>query len=142
MEYLTGMKALNVPCCLNTTGDWHLNCFNWNKNELVNSSSSIFKDYGIEKNKKLPNGKITNVANHIRACLDMLEQGAFTKVQGMKNDFICTDEYNEKIFSLVLKLQSSSDWVKINDFMKRECKLLWIQYLERMNGYDAETRKT
>lgn len=128
MEYLSGMKALNVPCQLNTSGDWHLWCFNWDDNELLNSSDSIFHEYGIEKNKKLPNGQVLNVANHIRACLDMLANGEFSLAQGMKNDFICTDEYDSEIFELVLKLKDCSNWLEIDKFMGKEYKMKWLNF--------------
>lgn len=131
MQYLSGRKALNVPCNLNTTGDWHFMCFDWSNNELLNSEDSIFKDYGIEYNKKLPNGLVLNVANHIRACLDMINNSEFSQAQGMRDDYICTEEYNEEIFNLVLKLKKNSNWLDIDNFMNREYKMAWLNFKKK-----------
>lgn len=128
MEYLSGMKALNIPCKLNTSGDWHLWCFNWDKNELLNSSDSIFHEYGIEKNKKLPNGEVLNVANHIRACIDMIANSEFNLAQGMRHDFICTEEYDDEVFNLVLRLKDNSNWQEIDKFMGKEYKMKWLNF--------------
>ncbi len=133
MQYLSGMKALNIPCALTTTGDWHLMCFNWNENEVLNTKNSIFKNYGIERNKKLPNGQILNVANHIRACLDMISNSEFANAQGMKNDYICTNEYNNEIFKNIIKLRNQSNWNDIDQFMCKEYKLEWINFKEKRN---------
>lgn len=136
MKYLSGMKALNVPCSLNTTGDWHLYCYDWEQNILLDSNKSIFKDYGIELNKTLPSGEVVPVANHIRACLDMLENGDFVNLQGMKNDYICCDLYNDEIFKQVMKLRKNQNWKEIDDFMSKEYKLSWINFKreESANG--------
>ena len=60
----------------------------------------LFKDWEIEPDHKIPDhpNKTYYVANHIRALLDLLELGNFTVAQGMKDDFICTDEYDEILF--------------------------------------------
>ena len=128
MKYLSGIKALNIPCNLDTTGDWHIFSYDWSNNQLLNSNNSIFKDYGIELNKTLPDGTTIPVANHIRACLDMLEKNDFTNLQGMKNDYICCDKYNDEIFKKVLKLKNSSNWMEINNFMRKEYKVSWINF--------------
>ena len=68
-------------------------------------------------------------ANHIRALLDLLYEGNFSVAQGMKEDFICTEEYDEEIFDKVLMLKSFQSWDSINDFMRKEYKDEWGNYL-------------
>lgn len=78
MEYITGFYALNLPCQLETTGDWHRHSLNWSKPNIKNSENSIFREYGIETNRDLSFAGLNskhNVANHIRACLDIIEAG-------------------------------------------------------------------
>lgn len=78
MKYVTLLHALNIPCRLDTFGDWHKEALDWRKIHVFESNDSIFKDYGIELNKTIPcNEEKYNVANHIRACLDMLDIGNF-----------------------------------------------------------------
>lgn len=133
MLYLSGIHALNTNCQLNTTGDWHSSALKWNvvNQRLVDSEKSIFGDYGIETNKNIPfvNEKTKyNVANHIRACLDMLAEGKFAELQGMRKDFICTDEYDNEIFEKVLLLKTQPNWNAIDAFMEKEYMLKWVNH--------------
>ena len=132
MKYLTGIHALNLPCKLNTCGDWHCSGLRWEKLSFKESEQSIWGDYGIETHKSIPFLSETdtyNVANHIRALLDLLYECDFTVAQGMKEDFICTNEYDEEIFGKVLMLKSHSMWSCINDFMQEEYGIEWKKYL-------------
>ena len=132
MIYLTGIQALNLPCKLDTCGDWHCSGLRWDVVNLRDIKDTLFGDYGIELNKKIPeHTEQYNVANHIRALLDLIEDGNFSAAQGMKNDFICNDAYNEEIFSMVYKLCSKENWDKIYDFMHKEYKRGWRSW---MNG--------
>ena len=89
MKYITGIYALNLICNLETCGDQHQSALNWQNIRLKESDDNIFKDHGIEFNKKIPEHNETfNVANHIRACLDMLIDRQFNSLQGMNKDFI------------------------------------------------------
>lgn len=131
MIYLTGMYALNTPCSLNTTGDWHRCCFDWTHPEYAESTGSIWGDYGIERNASIPMLGITgNKANHIRAILDLLAQSRFSEAQGMADDFICTNEYDLDIFNQVLKLRSAANWAKVCSFMYHEYQGEWRKFLE------------
>lgn len=129
MYYLSGIHALNLPCKLNTCGDWHLSSLQWSNLPLLNSENSLFGDYGIEKNKIIPeHTNHFNVANHIRALLDLLEQGKFAIAQGMNKDFICNDEYTEEIFSKVVLLKTNSNWNEIDIFMGKEYFAKWLAF--------------
>lgn len=130
MVYITGLHALNIECSLCTPGDWHMSALNWDNLKLKESKKSIFRDYGIETGRTVPeHAEEYNVANHIRAVLDMIEEGNFGVVQGFKEDFICNDKYTEEIFEQVLKLKDNSNWEDIKKFMGREYKLLWLDYI-------------
>ena len=131
MKYVTGIFALNLPCSLDTCGDWHSCSINWNNVDIRESNNSILKDYGIETNqsvKFLDKSKKYNVANHIRALLDMLIIGNYGYAQGMKEDYICNDKYTKEIFNQVLKLKTLDNWTGINKFMTHEYKMKWLNY--------------
>lgn len=126
MLYITGIHALNLECDLKTCGDWHTSAIQWENPTIMESDGSIYGDYGIEKNRTIPeHNEKYNVANHIRALLDLIQSGNFSLAQGMKNDYICCDEYNDEIFSQVYKLNKDDKWEKINDFMEKEYKRSW-----------------
>ena len=132
MIYLTGIQALNLPCKLDTCGDWHCSGLRWDVLNLRDTKDTLFGDYGIELNKTIPeHTEQYNVANHIRALLNLIGDGNFSAAQGMKNDFICNDAYNEEIFSMVYKLCSKENWDKIYDFIHKEYKRSWRSW---MNG--------
>lgn len=128
MKYISGKYALNIPCSLKTAGDWHHNSFPIEKANYFDSSNSIFKNYGIEKH--IINNKEYNVANHLRAILDLISTNDFEYLKGFKNDFIVVDDYNKELFKMVLKLRDNKNWVKINKLMKNEYMNEWINYLK------------
>lgn len=129
MRYLTGVHALNIPCNLNTTGDWHSSALQWEKLNIKESDDTLLKDYGIEEEKKIPTYSETfYVANHIRALLDMLIDGDFSNAQGMRKDYICNDKYNNEIFSKVMSFENLSNWNDIDKFMSDEYRLKWLNY--------------
>ncbi len=133
MKYVTGIFALNLPCSLLTCGDWHCSALRWNNVNLQESTETVFGDYGIETDKEIPEheGKY-NVANHIRALLDILVDGKLTLAQGMCKDFICNDDYSQEIFEKVLLLKDNANWKKIDEFMKKEYMLKWINYTKTL----------
>lgn len=134
MLYISYMHALNIPCKLETSGDWHWGAYKWKKFKLLESQNSIFKDYGIEKDKEIPfNKEKFNVANHIRALLDMIEAGYFKEAQGMNNDYICNDKYNLEIFKKVLMLKENKNFIDINKFMLKEYGKKWAEFLRKEN---------
>ena len=130
MLYITGIHALNLPCKLETCGDWHQSGISWDYPITRESDNSFFKEYGIEPGHYIPehNGQF-NVANTIRALLDLLYEGNFAVAQGMKNDYICNDKYTNEVFQKVYEMNNLNNWELINAFMKKEYKLSWIRFL-------------
>ena len=127
MVYITGVHALNLKCSLDTCGDWHQSSLNWINPPLRESSASIFGGYGIECNKLIPyNHDLFNVANHIRAILDMLSEGNLSYLRGMRNDFIGESQHVDEMLSLITKLKHTSHWNKIDSLMRKEYMLKWI----------------
>ena len=129
MKYISGQFALNLPCSLNTCGDWHSSALNWDKLSFKESGDSLFGEYGIEECSSVPehNG-VFKIANTIRALLDLLEEGNFAVAQGAKDDFICNDEYTTEFFNKVKLLKGNSNWGDINRFMEREYEMEWVQF--------------
>ena len=130
MLYISGHQALNLPCSLETCGDWHTSALRWDKLDLRESNNSIFKDYGIEECASVPyhKGKYM-IANTIRAALDLMIDSRFGVLQGLKEDYICNDKYTEELFNMVLKLKDEHNWENINQFMKREYLLEWCEFI-------------
>ena len=141
MEYITGIHALNLTCSLETPGDWHQSAIQWQKTRMRESDGSLFGTYGIEKNSKVPEHSGTFfVANHIRALLDLIEEGNFPTAQGMRDEFICNDKYTQEIFQKVILMKDLSHWQKISAFMGKEYMMQWINFL-KVNGYGTEMAK-
>jgi hypothetical protein len=133
MIYLSGIHALNLPCSLATCGDWHQTGIFWNHLSLQNTENSLFGEYGIERDKTVPeHSGVFNVANHIRALLDLLAQGKFSVAQGMNKDFICNDDYNGEIFEKVSMMKDMDIWKQIDRFMGQEYAAQWLVYKESM----------
>lgn len=132
MKYISGLYALNLPCSLDTSGDWHTSSLDWEKVQLLNTEDSPFGMYGIEHHPSLHGveGDFL-VANHIRACLDMLLAVDFPNLQGMNHDYICNAAYDEEIFHKVWELRVYPSWSAIKAFMEREYKMKWVRFQER-----------
>ena len=131
MEYITGIHALNLPCSLETGGDWHRSALQWERLRLRNSNESIYADYGIEQCTNVPENKgVYAVANHIRALLDLLELGNFIIAQGMNKSYIGNNIYTEEIFSKVSLLKVLPHWSEIDKFMRKEYYGKWLDYKE------------
>lgn len=139
MKYITGIHALNISCDLETCGDWHQSALGWEDLTIGDSSKSVFKDYGIELKKTIPNHtKTFPVANHIRALLDLLELGKFSVAQGMNKDFVCNDKYDNEIFEKVLYLRSNENWKEIDSFMGREYHGKWLDFKAHSGKLNTE----
>lgn len=136
MLYITGIHALNLPCKLNTCGDWHSTSIDWSSPNIADSEKGIYGDYGIEKNVKinfLDSNKTYNVANHIRALLDLMLQNKFNIAQGMRDGFICNDDYTNEIFKKVSAMKQCSNWKQVDKFMSNEYMMIWIQFKKANN---------
>ena len=142
MEYISGMHALNLECNLETCGDWHTSALNWQNITIRDSEKSIFGVYGIESDKYIPeHTEKYYVANHIRALLDLISEEKFGSAQGMRNDFIVTEKYDLEIFELIDKLikHSTTDKAsKIKEFMCKEYRLDWVNYMEGKYGLESK----
>ena len=105
----------------------------WNSMEKFDS---VFGDYGIEDNSSVPGHPGNHkAANHIRALLDLVADGAFGYAQGMKNELICNESYTPEVFSKLLLLKNSPRWLKIKEFIGKEYGVPWLHFL-REHGYD------
>jgi hypothetical protein len=134
MKYITGIHALNLPCSLLTCGDWHQSAIQWKEPRFGDTTQSVFGAYGIDHGVSIPgHTEKYDVANHIRALLDLLEQGVFSVAQGMNKDFICNSEYTEEVFDKVSLLHGVQHWPQIDRFMGREYAGEWLAY-KRRNG--------
>jgi len=107
------------------------------------SEGSLYGTYGIEKNSNIPEHSGTFfVANHIRALLDLIEEGNFATAQGMRDNFICNDKYTQEIFEKVILLKDLPNWQKISAFMGKEYMLEWFNFLEskgiEFSGYEQK----
>lgn len=131
MKYITGIHALNLECSLNTCGDWHQSSIDWKNIWFAESNGSIFGDWGIEKNtlnsivyRGVPH------ANHLRAIIDLMYLKNYRNyLKGFREDFICTDEYNDEFFEKVYMLHELKEWDEIAALMKREYMQLWDEFL-------------
>lgn len=133
MLYLSGIYALNVENTLNTCGDWHTSALDWSNIKLEESTNSIFGNWGIEMNKSIPEHKeLYNVADDLRAILDLMQKEEnLGYLKGFRDDFICTDEYNDIFFQKVFLLRNLKHWADINSLMEREFMFEWQNFLER-----------
>jgi hypothetical protein len=132
MLYLSGIHALNVSCKLITCGDWHAPALRWDAITLLESEKSIYGNYGIEPGKRIPESEgLFNVADHIRALLDLLCQGKYSVAQGMRDDFICNDSYTEEIFRKVAMQRNMENWPLTDRFMGKEYYSAWLNFKER-----------
>lgn len=134
MLYITGIYALNIEDSLETCGDWHTSSLDWSNIQLFDSEETIYKDWGIETGKHIPeHNEFYNVANTLRAVLDLMIIGETRYLKGFRNDFFCTDVYNIEFFEKVLKLRSLSNWEDIDNLMKHEFMFEWDNFIKRIN---------
>ena len=130
MEYITGIYALNLPCSLNTSGDWHRTAIKWELLKFRESRESVFGEYGIETCSCVPFHPGTHyVANHLRACLDLIEVGNFSLAQGMRDDYLCDNTLDQEVFEHILQLKDSERWEKVVRFMGMEYDTSWLKFL-------------
>ena len=143
MQYLTGIHALNIEDNTEDYGDWHTSALNWKNIQLVDSTNTILKDYGIETNKRIPeHDELYNVANTLREILDLMIEGKTKYLKGFRNDFLCTDRYNTEFFEKVIQLKQLSNWEDINCLMRTEFMSSWdIFLLEKGINNNKKSKK-
>ena len=127
MKYITGLHALHLPCSLETCGDTH-HLPDWKHPTVMSTATAFFGDWGLEWHE-IPGhrGKRIPVANHIRACLDMLEMRDYINLQGMNAVYLDAPCYNEFIFNQVLRMQTLPYWKEIDAFMESEYFMDWVR---------------
>ena len=127
MKYITGLHALDLPCSLETCGDFH-HLPDWKHPMVMNTEKAFFGDWGLEWHE-IPGqgGKRVPVANHIRACLDMLEMRDYANLQGMNAVYLDAPRYNEFIFEQVLRMRALPYWKEIDAFMESEYFMFWVR---------------
>ena len=133
MKYVTGIHALNIPCNLETSGDWHMSSVQWEHPTTMDTDTAFFSTWGIEQHKIPPDfQRPVPVANHIRACLDLLEMRNYVNLRGMKENYICHDDYQGLIFSQVIKMRTLSHWKEISRFMESEYFMDWVRFCRKV----------
>ena len=127
MKYITDVYALNIPCSLKTSGDWHEG-YNIKNAIYDDTDTSFYKEYGIEK--KIINNKEYYVANHLRAILDMLYNKKFDFLKGFRKDFLVVDIYDNEFFNKVYEMKDLSFFNDISNLMGEEYTIKWLLFLE------------
>lgn len=127
MRYLTGLWAVNLPET-DTACDWHGAAYDWDNPPMADSSRSVFGDWGIENRTYTLGGKPRQwpVATHVRACLDMLEQGHVGDAQGMREYFIGNEKYTPLLLKKALLLQGTQHWDAASRLLGDEYGTLWL----------------
>ncbi|OGO89349.1 MAG: hypothetical protein A2Y24_04345 [Clostridiales bacterium GWE2_32_10] len=77
-------------------------------------------------------------ADHLRAILDILEAGNEQTIRWLKNfrdDFICSEEYDEVFFKKIYELKDKPNWDLIDSLIGYEYKFKWLKWKEnKLNG--------
>lgn len=136
MIYLTGMISFGIPCLLDSRGTWMYSKAEFSNPEYMvsrESNESVFKDFGIEKDKIIPyygDDSLFNVANHVRAYLDILSWGQYDELKGVFYDYIFSMDCRGMIFDSVYKyLRFGKSFQDINRFMSEEFGNAWLSYV-------------
>ena len=73
-----------------------------------------------------------NVANTIRACLDLIDAKLFYQASCMNKDYIANDKYDDIVFEKVYELKAiktQEEWDRIDTFMRKEYLLKWVYFI-------------
>lgn len=137
MKYITGIQALNIEDSTECCGDWHTSSMDWKNLTFGESDGSIYDTWGIEADKTLPTygDKKFYVANTMRAVLDLMQEEKYLRyLKGFRDDFFCTDKYNDEFFGQVMKLKNLEHWDGINHLMQMEFMFDWDRYRDTQEG--------
>lgn len=136
MQYVTGIPAFGIPCELDSVGRWNILKEDYVDEErftIKESDDMPLKDYGIEKNKLVPYREFCtyNVANHVRAYVDLLYMERFDILPGLFAECINNSKCRKDIFMLVYgKLRNLAQFKEINEFMCNEFGNAWMSYVQ------------
>lgn len=129
MRYITDIHALNLPCSLGTTGDWHRFAIQWEHPCTLDSDELPWGTWGIEidSDVSVPQDSAThhNIANHVRAIADMIARRRFTLAQGACEDYLDGHDYDAEISQHIAMLEGIDGWDEINAFMVAEFGSAW-----------------
>ena len=107
--------------------DWHYSSMNWEHPFMLDTVSSPFGGWGV-RSLSVPGHGVMPVASHVRACLDLIEQGRYGEAQEMRDDYISNDVYDEVIMAMVSTLRDRDDWDAIDKFIGSEYLGGWLDY--------------
>lgn len=127
MRYVTGMHALNLGDRSFTPGDWHFSAMDWAHPMWLDTDTSPFGMFDIAMHE-VPGLGMAPLAGHVRACLDLVEQGLFGSAQGMREHFLDNPLTDGPVMSHVMLLYGRPDWPDIDRFMGREYRCDWLDY--------------
>lgn len=89
------------------------------------SELAFFGEYGLIPEEDIPGRPdVQYVADHIRVCLDCLEQGDFEFVRGMNRE-ILGGGWRDEVFERVLEMRVAPHWNEIDAFMHEEYGVAW-----------------
>ncbi len=134
MEYLSHYHALNTTSNEALPHKFYKN-IDWKEPSFKSSETSIFKDFGIEKDmliKKIGKERTYNKANHFRALLDILEdRSSFVGSFSLVATSIFEKNYKkEDFFEKVLLLYDVPHWDFIADNMLQTFSEDWIDFIK------------
>lgn len=136
MKYITGTTAFCIPCDLNSPCKWNATKKDFENITLAESDDSVLKDYGIETDKIIPyhpDEELYNVANHVRAYLDLLLNGDYETLASIE----CSPDVRFEMFKQVRRLLARNDiptvaYIGIDNFMQETYGSLWRSFGEAM----------
>ncbi|MDR2828736.1 MAG: hypothetical protein LBV51_04880, partial [Acholeplasmatales bacterium] len=134
MRYISGIQALNMHYTNQTTpGDWHGLSVDFSNPQWYYTEQSPFLDFDIELRKFPGIKEKVYVANHTRACLDLIYECKYSVIAGMKNTLIDDKLLNELLLQKLLLLIKDNNFQVIFNLILKEYRLDWINVLEK-NG--------
>lgn len=139
MKYVSGIVAFEVPCNRNSVGTWGIPKRYYVDDTLFvlkDSENSPFGDYGIEKDKLVKHREYTvfNVADHVRAYLDMLYECKFDELKGLYYECVKDLKCRSDIFTYTFyKLRNLDIFPQVNEFMYEEFGNAWHSYIDAVN---------
>lgn len=136
MQYISGMICFGIQCECDSVGCWNMpkSMFLDDANIIKRESDgSLFGSYGIEKNKFIPYREYTvwNIADHVRAYMDMLADRDYEKLKGVFANYISSAKCRKDIFTLTLsRLGKEPDFMLTHQFMVDEFGADWLSFCD------------